>query len=62
MAGWCSLYDHDHCIMVRKMKRLIAFGVLLMLIGAAAVLLSCPDEGEFVDTENQVRYELGGIK
>jgi drug/metabolite transporter (DMT)-like permease len=48
--------------MVRKMKWLITLGALLILIGAAIVLSSYSDEGDFVDTENQVRCDLGGIK
>lgn len=47
--------------MVRKMKLLIAFGALLFLAGAA-IVLSGGNESEFADTENQVRYDLGGIK
>ena len=47
--------------MVRKMKWLVAFGALLILTGAAIVLLG-GNEGEFVDTENQVRYDMGGTE
>ena len=43
------------------MKLLIAFGAALFLAGVA-IVLSGGNEGEFVDTGNQVRYDLGGIK